>query len=121
MKEQDTTYIEEKLNKLEKMLEETKQQTENSYIEESMAQYDTKEEILYTKAAILIRCKDSISVTVVQEILNKELVNQKQLTSYFSKLSRNKKIIIIKAKTEENLQPLLQIIENIDKLNNITT
>lgn len=59
-------------------------------------------------------------MSTVQEAINEKLLEQQRQHTIYSKLSYDRKTIIIKAKTEEKLQLTYGIIENIEELKDST-
>lgn len=116
----ETSKIEEKLQKLQNILEETKDKIEkNSREENSTLAYVWEKEEL-AEAAIVIRCKDYKIVKKVKDLLNEELIEKQTIPTFYSKLTRNRKTIVIKTQTEDQLKALLLIIEGNENIKKTT-
>lgn len=118
IKEMEFIKIEEQLHKLEKMLEDTTIKMTNSCREETSIENDTWEQNNYIDAAILIKCLEGVKISELQELINIKFLEQEQLPIFFSRTSRNRKVIIIKTQSEKQLLELQQQIEKIDEIKN---
>lgn len=99
IKETELTRIEEKLYKLEKLLEETTLKITNSYRGEITTENHIREQDNYTEAAVLIKSLVGSKISEIQEIINAKLMEIEHLPIFFSRTTKNRKVIIIKTQT----------------------
>lgn len=66
--------------------------------------------------AILIKCKNSFEVTTISETIKEIVNNQQKMMETHIRLAKNKRTIIIKVSSEENLKTLHQNLKNNEKL-----
>lgn len=109
----EATKLEEKLQKLQNTLEATKEkETTPGEVTNIMVGEWGDEEL--AEAAIVIKCSDYETLCKIKEILNNEIIEKQPLSIYYTKLTRNRKTLIIKSQTEEQLKGILQIIQESD-------
>lgn len=109
----ETTKLEEKLQKLQNTLEATKvKEITPGEVTNIMAGEWGDEEL--AQAAIVIKGKDYETLCKIKEILNNEIIEKQPLSIFYTKFTRNRKTLIIKSQTEEQLKGILQIIQESD-------
>lgn len=113
-------WIEEKLEKFEKLLEETSLKITNSCMDQTVMESCSSEHNNYTEAAILVKCLEGTKILEVQEIINTKLQQIEQIPIYYSKITKNRRVIIIKTQLEKQLLEIQQHIEKIEEIKNIT-
>lgn len=107
----ETTKLEEKLQQLQNIFADTTAKTSFSPGEYKYTVYEDAVEDEMAEAAIVLRFKDYKTAIKTREILNTGITDKQTLPNFYSKLTRNRKIIVIKSQTEEQLKEILQKIQ----------